>query len=602
MHLIESYSLENNNNSSFQSLLPKLWKEIDARRKRQLWFLLLLMIISSFAEVISLGAVIPFLGMLTFPEKIFEYKYVESIAFYFGISNGTNILLPLTLFFVAAIFLAGTARLCTVWYQTRVSHEIGEDLSLRIYKHTLYQPYSAHILRNSSEVISAIGVKTIHVVNGIVMPILNIISAVILLTSILAVLIYIEPIQAVAAIISIGSIYALIIFATKKKLMLYSRISSGQTTKVLKAIQEGLGGIRDIIIGQFQPYFLKIYSDIDKPRRRTEANILIIASAPRYLIEALATILIAFMAYVIASSEDSVSKAIPVLGALALGAQRILPLAQLMFSSWSIMIGSKSSLEDVLQHINEATYSKFKTVNAACKSLDFKELIEFQDVSFSYESGRNILNSVNINIPKGTRLGIIGNTGSGKSTFIDIFMGLLQPTKGKLVVDGRLISTANSCCWQKNISHVPQSIFLSESSVAENIAFGIPLNKIDMVKVKEAAHKAQISNAIESWTLGYKTLVGERGLRLSGGERQRIGIARALYSDSKIIIFDEATSALDNQTERDVMMAIESLSTELTIIIVAHRLSTLKGCTHILELIDGKVGRIGDYSQVIGKV
>jgi ATP-binding cassette subfamily B protein len=588
--------------SSFRYLLPRLWGSIGSKRKIQLWVLLFLMILSSLSEVLSLGAVIPFLAMLTAPDKLYEYKYVESIATYFGVNNAAGTLLPLTLLFVAAILLAGITRLCAVWYQTRISHEIGEDLSLSIYRLTLYQPFSAHILRNSSEVISGIGVKTIHVVNGIVMPILNIINSVFLLTSILTVLIYIEPAQALIAIFSIGSIYAVIIFSTKKKLMLYGRVSSGQTVQVLKALQEGLGGIRDILIGQLQPYFLKIYSDIDKPRRRTEANILIIASTPRYLIEALATILIALMAYIIASGEDGVSNAIPILGLLALGAQRILPLAQSIFSGWSIMVGSKSSLEDVLGLLNQATEISFELDNSVFKTFEFKNLIEFQEVSFSYENRRDVLNLVSFSIPRGSRLGIIGNTGSGKSTFIDIFMGLLQPTTGCLVVDGQVISSVNARDWQKNLSHVPQSIFLSEASVAENIAFGIPGNKIDMTRVKEAARKAQISSSIDSWALGYETLVGERGVRLSGGERQRIGIARALYKDPKIIIFDEATSALDNQTESDVMMAIERLSNELTVIIVAHRLSTLKGCTQIIELMGGKINRIGNYSKIIGDV
>lgn len=586
--------------NSFRYLLPKLWKKIDFKRKRQLWFLLFLMIFSSLAEVLSLGTVIPFLVLLTSPDKIFEYQYVQSIANYFGVNSAESILLPLTLFFVSAILLAGITRLCAVWYQTRLSHEIGEDLSLLIYKHTLYQPFCKHLLRNSSEVISGIGMKTIHVVNGIVMPILNIISAVFLLTSILAVLIFIEPKQALIAIFSIGLIYAAIISATKKKLIIYSRVSSSQTGQVLKVLQEGLGGIRDIIIGQLQPYFLKLYSDTDKPRRRTEANILIIASTPRYLIEASATILIALMAYIIASSEHGVSNAIPILGALALGAQRILPLAQSIFSGWSIMVGSKSSLEDVLELLNHITGSEFEFTNAHGKIFNFKRLIQFQEVSFSYESGRDVLDSVSVDIQKGARLGIIGSTGSGKSTFIDILMGLLQPTKGRLVVDGQVISIENSWDWQKNVSHVPQSIFLSESSVAENIAFGIPKSEIDMTQVRDAARKAQISNSIDLWPFGYETLVGERGVRLSGGERQRIGIARALYKDPKIIIFDEATSALDNQTESDVMKAIECLSNELTIIIVAHRLTTLKGCSQILELINGKINRIGDYSTIIG--
>ena len=210
-----------------------------------------------------------------------------------------------------------------------------------------------------------------------------------------------------------------------------------------------------------------------------------------------------------------------------------------------------------------------------------------------------VLNNLNLTIQKGSRIGFIGVTGSGKSTLLDIIMGLLQPTEGTIEIDALPLTTSNNRAWQAHIAHVPQAIFLADSTIEDNIAFGVPKDKIDKTRVKQAARQAQVADIIESWPKKYQTYVGERGIRLSGGQRQRIGIARALYKQADVIIFDEATSALDNETEQAVMHAIESLGDNLTILIIAHRLTTLKKCTQIVEMGDGGIKRIGSYEDIV---
>ena len=232
----------------------------------------------------------------------------------------------------------------------------------------------------------------------------------------------------------------------------------------------------------------------------------------------------------------------------------------------------------------------------------FRRAISAEALSFHYASNTtNILDSLNFTIPRGSRVGIIGSTGSGKSTLLDILMGLLVPTSGCLKIDGKTVTQENHRSWQAHIAHVPQVIFLSDTSIAENIAFGLPMAQIDFDRVKLCARQAQIAETIESWDRGYSTSVGERGVRLSGGQRQRIGIARALYKRADVIIFDEATSALDNETETAVMRSINSLSPELTVILVAHRLSTLQNCTHIIEVVNGRIKRFGSYVEIISQ-
>jgi ATP-binding cassette subfamily B protein len=294
----------------------------------------------------------------------------------------------------------------------------------------------------------------------------------------------------------------------------------------------------------------------------------------------------AFLAYSLALSESGIAGAIPVLGALALGAQRLLPVLQQGYASWSSIVGSQSSLADALDLLEQQMPDV--SVHTANHALAFNRQIELKDVSFRYRDDAPwVLHDINLVIKKGSRVGFVGTTGSGKSTLLDIVMGLLYPTQGCMLVDGQVVDVNNMRGWQQHIAHVPQSIYLSDASVAENIAFGIPKDNIDYARVKVAAEQAQIADVIEGLAKDYNTLVGERGVRLSGGQRQRIGIARALYKQASVIIFDEATSALDNETEQAVMESIEKLSKELTVLIIAHRLSTLEKCDIVIRLNKG---------------
>jgi ATP-binding cassette subfamily B protein len=290
--------------------------------------------------------------------------------------------------------------------------------------------------------------------------------------------------------------------------------------------------------------------------------------------------------------------AIPILGALALAAQRLLPLVQQGYAGYASMIGGQGSLRDLLDLLDQQLPTRSA---AASPPVVFRARIELRALRFAYSpDGPEIIRGVEIDIPRGARVGFVGTTGSGKSTLLDIIMGFLDPTAGVVMVDGVVMDADLVRSWQSRIAHVPQSIFLTDSTIAENIAFGVPSDAIDMDRVRRAAARAQIAETIEAWPEGYATLVGERGVRLSGGQRQRIGIARALYKQADVLVLDEATSALDAETEEAVMMAIDSLHDELTVLIVAHRLTTLRGCSRIVELVDGRIARTGTYAEIVG--
>ena len=580
------------------TLLKRLWYHISSRRRGQFSLLLVLMLFASFAEVFSIGAVLPFLGVLTAPDRIFELPIAQPVIQALKLTEPKQLLLPLTIVFATAALIAGAMRLLLLWVNTRLAFAIGADLSISIYRRTLYQPYAVHCARNSSEVINGISGKANDVIYQAIMPVLMSISASVILIVILIALLAINPVIALTVFGGFGLIYGIIIYLMRNRLLINSQIVARESTQVIKSLQEGLGGIRDVLIDGSQATYCQIYSKADLPRRRGQGNNLFISSSPRSVVEALGLMFIAALAFSLAQQEGGVAKAIPVLGALALGAQRLLPVLQQVYSAFSDIRGGQSSLQDVLELLDQPLPDD--VTQPIAKPLSFKHHIGLKQLGFRYSSKTPyVLKQVNLTIAKGSRVGFMGVTGSGKSTLLDIVMGLLQPTNGTLEVDGKAIMLTNNRAWQSHIAHVPQTIFLSDGSIEENIAFGIPKDKIDHLRIKQVAQQAQIAEIIESWPKQYQTVIGEQGVRLSGGQRQRIGIARALYKQADVIIFDEATSALDNETEQAVMQAIEGLSKDLTLLIIAHRLTTLKNCTQIVELGASGIKRTGSYRDIV---
>lgn len=578
-------------------LLRSFWTHLEANRKKQLFALIILMIFSSLAELIAIGTLFPFLGIMTNPEKLFEMPILGPVKTLFSISNPDQFLLPLTIFFGLAVVVATLMRLILLWANTRLTFAIGADISMAVYFRTLHQPYSVHISRNSSEVIDGISTKANSVIFGIIQPILFLISSIIMALVMLGGLLSFEPVITIGILIVFSSFYYMVMFATRLRLHANGQRISEESTSVIKALQEGLGGIRDVLIDKSQEVFCNNYRVSDGRLRNAQASNVFIGQSPRYLIEALGILFIAFFAYYLMKQPGGLDKAIPVLGVLALGAQRLLPVLQQAYSSWSSIQGNKAILQDILVFLNQPVIKidQFTDID----TLPFQDGIGFHDISFRYKDNSPlVLKNINFSISKGDCIGIIGVSGSGKSTLVDILMGLLEVSSGHLAIDGQVISSGNIKAWQKHIAHVPQQIFLSDCSIEENIALGVPVELISREKIQFCAKKSQLEEFIDSLPDKYKTNVGERGVRLSGGQRQRIGIARALYKNADVIIFDEATSALDSETENSVMQTLNSLNQNLTIFIVAHRLTTLKNCSKIIEISNGSIKRICSYQEL----
>lgn len=555
------------------------------------------MLVSACAEVISLGAIIPFLAVLVAPEKVFSHPLVQGVAPSFGVTSPAELLLPLTVAFAVAALGAGGIRMLLLWAGMRFAYASGADFSMEVYRRTLYQPYRVHVARNSSVVISGLTTK-VSSAAYVLHYLLILVSSAALLAAVMLALLAINAMVALVAAAVFGASYGLITWIFRKRLERNSELIARESTQVVKALQEGLGAIRDVLLDGTQPLYCEIYRRADYPQRLATGNNAFIGGSPRFAMEALGMVLIAALAYGLSSQTGGVAAALPVLGALALGAQRLLPALQQSYSAWVGIASFQASLTDTLELLDQPLPVEARQPPPA--PLVFGDAICFEAVRFRYGSdGPWVLDDINLRIPKGARIGIVGSTGSGKSTLLDLLMGLLEPTQGLIRVDGRPINVGRMRAWQRAIAHVPQSIYLADASLAENIAFGVPREAIDMQRVLDAARQARISDFVESRSGGFDALVGERGIRLSGGQRQRIGIARALYKQATLLVFDEATSALDNATEREVMDAIEGLGRDLTILIVAHRLTTVKRCDTLVELAGGRIVAQGSYEKLL---
>tara|TARA_Y100001968_G_C19447484_1_gene766250 strand:- start:896 stop:2578 length:1683 start_codon:yes stop_codon:yes gene_type:complete len=549
------------------------------------------MIFSSLAESVSLASVLPFLTVLVNPEALWENSFINYWSKTFGLTSANELMLPITLAFALAAVLAGIIRIINLWLSTHLGAAIGSDLSCEIYKRNLYQPYSIHLQRNSSNMIASATAEVNKLIGGFLNPCLSLISSSFLAISLVFTLLAINPRIAIGSGLTISLIYGIVVLLTNKRLKRIGKRAVKLNRDLIQTLQEGLGAIRDVLLDGSQEFYLSIHRKIDKPLRKTQATSAYLSAYPKFVLEPIGIAVIATIAYQLVI-DGGIVKALPTLGTLALGAQRLLPIAQKIYEAISATQGSKASLNNILFNLNQELPDIKSITNT--KPLYLRETIKFENVGFKYNKYQvEIIKDLNINIRKGERVGIIGKTGSGKSTTVDLLMGLLYPTSGKVLIDGidmhderykKMIAN-----WKASIAHVPQNIYLSDGCIYENIAFGTPKESIDKDLVKLAAKQAQISHYIENTNSGYESYVGERGIRLSGGQRQRIGIARALYKKAQVLVFDEATSALDTETENAVMNAIDNLNRELTIIMIAHRLTTVSRCDRIIKLENGKV-------------
>ena len=578
--------------------LVEVRRVISRKRKVQFVLTLVSILTNALFEVISLAAVVPFLSVLSAPQTFMESSTARKFAPMLGVTDAAQAVSLVCVFFAVITVISAAIRTLTIVVNSKFTLALGADLSRTVFERTLHQPYSSHAKQNSAAVIANVTQNVSAFVNGILNPAVQFLTSSLTVIGILTTLFVINWWVASTASIVFGGAYFGIVRMNRSRFARNSSIVVAAQDDIVKALQEGLGAIRDVVIDGNQDFYARTYSVADRRSRNAQNDSFIRSATPKYILEAVGMLMICTVAFVLSKGESKLLGAVPVLGALAMGAQRLLPAMQAAFGTYSAIAVNMYGLDRVVEVLTSEQAPDCPTDVVACGVADS---MRFDSVEFKYSRDAPlVLRKLSFEVVRGERIGIIGATGSGKSTTMDLLLGLLQPTSGQILIDGEALVGDKVFAWQKSLSHVPQVIYLADASIAENIAFGLPRDKIDMEQVRKAARLAQIAEHIETLEAGYDTFVGERGIRLSGGQRQRIGIARALYKNATVLVFDEATSALDDETEAELMKAIDGLSKDLTVIMIAHRLSTVRRCDKILKLHKGKVVSFDTPDVVLG--
>ncbi|CAN1536689.1 MdlB ABC-type multidrug transport system, ATPase and permease components [Burkholderiaceae bacterium] len=604
-------------NSCISADLRALWRLLGGNWRRRFWGLMLLSLVASACEILSIGSLLPFLVILTDPQQLSHWPVVGQ---WLQTSDPSShqpakiIVVFLGLAFGMAVLTASLIRWWLFTSCSRYTYQLGGFIGQDIFRRALLQPYAFHLTKTSSEIIDVITSRVQMLVSSVLMAGLQLLTSLVMVLAFAGVLLWINPQLAGTALVGFGLVYLLIYRASRWYLSANSKSMSQVGDKRYKMLQEGMGGIRDIHIDGTHEYFVNAFKQADEVFRHAQSQNAIISASPKYLVEGLGTLFLAGLAVAYAThspdtqtGSPSLTSIVPMLGVLVLSAQRLLPLMQQIYAGWTSIRGMADTLHIVRQWLQLEVPQQVPlqpspqplpmSITPLLKPVKpgvSKAFIELNDVSFAYQpSMPRVLNHINLTIYQGQTIGLFGTTGGGKSTLLDILMGLLEPTTGQLLVDGKVQYSANSNpdagAWRRHIAHVSQHIFLANASITRNIAFGLPSEAIDHDRIQLAIVQAHLFEFCDSLPQGLDTEIGERGIRLSGGQRQRIGIARALYKRASLLVLDEATSALDPITEEAITQSLARLHPELTIVMVSHRPSALKHCDVIYRVEQGRL-------------
>lgn len=570
---------------------------LSRRRRLQALGVFILMLLGGLSELFTLAAVFPLLAFMSDPKTVQDSRAASLLAEIGVDVSQLSLTLLASLFCIIAVG-AACVRLILTWASQKLVFRVGYDLGVSLYERMLYQPYTFHARMNSANIVASVN-NVQRLLTGVFLPMMQGASSLVLGTFIIGGLIMINPSISLAAIIGFAGTYMIVSLAMRGRLRRNAeKIHTTRRARV-QAVQEGLGAIRDVLIDNSQPVYVQKFARFDSRLRDAQATNAFIGVAPRFLVEALGMVFIVLLALALNMMNGSLSGSLPLLAVLALGAQRLMPLLQQVYHAWANVQGNSAMFVNVVELLRRPIPPRFRIESAP---LQMRQCLELDRVSFRY--GREnplVLHEISIEIPRGSRAGFVGKSGSGKSTLMDLVMGLLQPTSGAIKVDGVTLDESNVIPWQRHIAHVSQHIFLADASVTANVALGVHPKDLDEARVREACRLAELEEFVSSLPEGYDTFVGEKGIRLSGGQRQRIGIARALYRRASVLVLDEATSALDDETETAIIRAVQNLGPDYTVLMIAHRVTTLRGCNVIYRLDEGYLVEQGSYAEVIGR-
>lgn len=585
--------------------LKELYSLLTKEQRRKLLKLQGLIIIMSFAEIAGVASIGPFMALVGDTRLLESDGLVASVYQLSGIETHRDFLFWLGITVLIVLAVASVISMLTIWRLSLYAAKVGAELGNRLYSYYMHQPWLYHANVSSSYLTKQISQETLRMTNFIINPLLQM-NAKLVMASLMALAIFLyDPIVALVGISIFVVCYYLLFVLVRRRLVKNGKAISQAQSLRFKLMAEGFGGIKDALLLGHQKTFIDRFEKPSLIFAQAAGSNQAISRVPRYAMELVAFSGVIFLVlYLLATHNGNLGTILPVLSIYAMAGFKILPALQQVYSSMSQIRGNLASFEAVREDLHESSELRQQERANLKKSNESGQLvpheaIRLENIVFSYPGTREFaLGGVNMEIPANRMIGLVGASGSGKSTIIDILLGLMDPDEGQLSIDGTPIGNENKRQWQNTLGFVPQNIFLSDASIHENIAFGVAPEDIDEEGVRRAASMANLDELLAALPNGLDTCVGERGVQLSGGQRQRIGIARALYHDAEVLILDEATSALDGITEKLIMEAIHDFMGKKTIIIIAHRLATVRQCSCIYLMKEGKVIDSGSYTEL----
>jgi HlyD family secretion protein len=583
-------------------LIRNLLSLLSPYQLKRFYVLQLLVILMTIVEILGVAAIIPFMALVGDMTQLQQDTFFAKFYQMSGINSESQFVFILGICVLIILFISMIISVFTIWGLSMFAFIIGNEIADRLYAHYLKQDWLFHVSGSSAQLTKKIATETMRVTTAILVPLMYLNSKVILsLLMSISIFVY-DPKVATIGLSIFAVSYFLLFKGVRNKLNKNGIAISEVNEERFRLMNEGFGGIKDVLLMGRDNDFINRFNKTGKTLAYSQGINIALAQAPRYFVELLAFgSMILLILYLIASHNGDLGLILPIISVYAIGTIKLLPAFQQIYSSIAIIKANIPAFESIKQDLYDSSGREI-SIKVEESYLQPKKHISIEKVSFTYPNKQEpALDGLSIAIPVNNVIGIVGPSGSGKSTLIDILLGLIEPDQGLLKIDNKIIDSKNCRSWQNTIGFVAQSIFLSEGSIAENIAFGIPNNEIDFKQVEYALNLAHLDDFINNLKQGIHTKVGERGIQLSGGQRQRIGIARALYHEAEVLVFDEATSSLDGITEKMIMEAIHQFSGKKTIILIAHRLKTVQKCDKLFFIDNGKVVDQGTYDELIEK-
>lgn len=581
-------------------LVKQLHSMLTPSQKRRLYVMQVLIICMAVFEVAGIASIGPFMAVVSDTSLIETNNTLAALYEFTGSQTSTDFLILMGVGVLSLLTMASLLSIYTVWRLAMFGSKLGTEISERLYGHYLKQNWLFHAMGSSAKLTKQVAGEASRVSNSVIQPLLQISARLVLVAMIVIGIFIFNPIVAIAGFSIFAVAYLIIYTLVRSTLLRNGQTISRLGTTRFKLINEGFGGIKDVILLGRQKDFIDRFDDSSNTLAYVQGNNRTLEQVPRYIIELITYgALISLILSLILADEGNLSSILPVLAIYALAGFKLLPATQQIYVGMVQIKANISALDSIKKDLIDSQSNSLQT-DSTVSRLDLKDSIHLQNIEFTYPAkSETVLKKLDLTIKANSTVGIVGPSGSGKSTVIDVILGLIEPEEGKLLIDGSAINSENKRAWQNSIGFVPQSIFLSEGSIAENVAFGIAKTEINIEQVKRAISLAHLDELVSELPEGLNSLVGERGVQLSGGQRQRIGIARALYHEPDVLVFDEATSALDGITEKMIMDAIHDFSGQKTIILIAHRLKTVQKCDTIFMINKGELVDSGDYQTLI---